>query len=80
MQELIGLRVYIYGQQESVKDMIAVNLAAGVLIICEALAKEIVHRRCAAHIRTADRCQRHESGDCGRVRSREGLRGFLQEE
>ena len=41
MQELIGRRVYIYGQQEAVKDMIAVNLAAGVPIIFEAEAKEI---------------------------------------
>ena len=36
MQELIGRRVYIYGQQEVVKDMIAVNLAAGVPILFEA--------------------------------------------
>ncbi len=38
MQELIGRRVYIYGQQEAVKDMIAVNLAAGVPIHFEAEA------------------------------------------
>lgn len=36
MQELIGRRVYIYGQQEVVKDAIAVNLAAGVPIEFEA--------------------------------------------
>ena len=36
MQELIGRRVYIYGQQEVVKDAIAVNLAAGVPIHFEA--------------------------------------------
>ncbi len=36
MQELTGRRVYIYGQQEAVKDMIAVNLAAGVPIHFEA--------------------------------------------
>jgi p-hydroxybenzoate 3-monooxygenase len=41
MQALIGRRVYIYGQQETVKDMIAVNLAAGVPIVFEAEAKEI---------------------------------------
>jgi p-hydroxybenzoate 3-monooxygenase len=41
MQALIGRRVYIYGQQEAVKDMIAVNLAAGVPIIFEAEAKEV---------------------------------------
>ena len=38
MQELISRRVYIYGQQEVVKDMIAVNLAAGVPIHFEAEA------------------------------------------
>lgn len=38
MQELIGRRVYIYGQQECVKDFIAVNLADGVPIIFEAEA------------------------------------------
>jgi p-hydroxybenzoate 3-monooxygenase len=41
MQSLIGRRVYIYGQQEAVKDMIAVNLAAGVPIVFEADAKQI---------------------------------------
>jgi p-hydroxybenzoate 3-monooxygenase len=38
MQALIGRRVYIYGQQEAVKDMIAVNLDAGVPIHFEAEA------------------------------------------
>ena len=41
MQALIGRRVYIYGQQEVVKDLIAVNLAAGVPIIFEAQASEV---------------------------------------
>ncbi len=41
MWDLINRRVYIYGQQEVVKDMIAVNLAAGVPIIFEAEAREI---------------------------------------
>lgn len=41
MQELIGRRVYIYGQQEAVKDMIEVNLAAGVPILFEAQATHI---------------------------------------
>ncbi len=36
MQALINRRVYIYGQQEMVKDMVAVNLAAGVPIEFEA--------------------------------------------
>ncbi len=38
---LTGRKVYIYGQQEVVKDMIAVNLAAGVPIHFEADAYEI---------------------------------------
>ena len=38
MQELINRRVYIYGQQECVKDFIAVNLSDGVPIVFEAEA------------------------------------------
>ena len=38
---LTGRRVYIYGQQEAVKDMIAVNLAAGVPIHFETEATSI---------------------------------------
>ncbi len=41
MEELIGRRIYIYGQQEAVKDMIAVNLAAGVPVLFEAQALEV---------------------------------------
>jgi p-hydroxybenzoate 3-monooxygenase len=41
MWDLIKRRVYIYGQQEVVKDMITANLAAGVPIIFEAEAREI---------------------------------------
>jgi len=41
MWELLKRRIYIYGQQEVVKDMIAVNLAAGVPIHFEAEAREI---------------------------------------
>ena len=39
--ELTGRKVYIYGQQEVVKDMIVANLAAGVPILFEAQASEI---------------------------------------
>ena len=38
---LTGRKVYIYGQQEVVKDMIVANLAAGVPILFEAQASEI---------------------------------------
>jgi len=41
MHELTGRRVYIYGQQEAVKDMIAINLAAGVPIYFDAEAHKI---------------------------------------
>jgi p-hydroxybenzoate 3-monooxygenase len=41
MHELTGRRVYIYGQQEAVKDMIAINLAAGVPIYFEAEAHKL---------------------------------------
>jgi p-hydroxybenzoate 3-monooxygenase len=41
MSDLVQRRIYIYGQQEVVKDMIAVNLAAGVPVVFEAEAREI---------------------------------------
>ncbi len=41
MWDLIQRRIYIYGQQEVVKDMIAVNTAAGVPVLFEAEAREI---------------------------------------
>lgn len=41
LHELTGRRVYIYGQQEAVKDMIAINLAAGVPIYFEAEAHKL---------------------------------------
>jgi p-hydroxybenzoate 3-monooxygenase len=41
LHELTGRRVYIYGQQEAVKDMIAINLDAGVPIYFEAEAYKV---------------------------------------
>ncbi len=41
MWDLIQRRIYIYGQQEVVKDMIAANLAAGVPVIFEAEARKV---------------------------------------
>ncbi len=41
MWDLAQRRIYIYGQQEVVKDMIAANLAAGVPILFEAEAREV---------------------------------------